>query len=305
MVRTTLLRTHKGDPRVAGYKQLWNHTIYQTSTDGGHIWDTPRLLKFEPGGEYSATNWGDPEYLNRNRCYSGYNVIPLRGGGIATACCMTVQITNERNQAENVPGVRLFVGRWNTSRGDYDWTSTATAGVIPTISDRGLMEPWVAQLLNGDLFIVMRSNGTKTHPGRHFYCVSRDGGKTLSEARELAYDDGTEFYAPSSLSMLLRHSVTGKLYWFGNICAQPADGNRPRYPLYLAEVDEERPALRRRTLTIIDDYDPQTQTQGIQYSNFSLIEDRQTRAFEMHMTLWGEYPDGYQANVYRYVITLK
>jgi hypothetical protein len=74
---------------------------------------------------------------------------------------------------------------------------------------------------------------------------------------------------------------------------------------WIAEMDEAQPALRRATLTIKDDYDPQTQTPAVQFSNFSLIEDRETHAFEMYMTIWGEYPDVYQAHVYRYLITLK
>jgi hypothetical protein len=70
----------------------------------------------------------------------------------------------------------------------------------------------------------------------------------------------------------------------------------------MAEVDESLPALRRSSLTIIDDYDPKTQTPEIQFSNFSLIEDRETHAFEMYLTGWGEYPNVYQANVFRYDI---
>lgn len=305
MVRLTLLRTHKGDPRIAGYKELWDHTVYQTSTDGGHVWDTPRLLKYEPGGDYSATDWGNVEYLTHNRSYTGYNVLPLRDGRIATACSVTVPITNAKRETENVGGVRLFVGKWNRGRADYDWISSATVGVPKEVSDRGLMEAWIAQLRSGDLFLVMRGNATKINPGRHFYAISTDGGKTLSEARELAYDDGSQFYAPSSLSMMFRHSVTGKLYWFGNISDKPSDGNYPRHPLYLAEVDEHKPALKRDTLTIIDAWDPKTQTQWVQFSNFSLMEDRETHAYEMYMTLWGEYTDTYQANVCQYLIDLK
>jgi hypothetical protein len=33
---------------------------------------------------------------------------------------------------------------------------------------------------------------------------------------------------------MIRDSVTGKLYWIGNICAAPPSGNSPRYPLVIA-----------------------------------------------------------------------
>ena len=172
------------------------------------------------------------------------------------------------------------------------------------------MEPEVAELRDGRLLVVWR---TSTHgwdgsvarlPGRKYFSLSTDGGRTLSPPTEWKYADGTSFYSPSSYHRMLRHS-NGKLYWFGNICAKPPDGSRPRYPLVMAEVDEDKPALKRETVTVIDDYDPKTQTEWIQYSNFSLTEDRETHAFELYLTGWGEYADGYQANVFRYTIALR
>jgi hypothetical protein len=305
MVRTILMRTHQGDPRVAGYKTMWDHTLWQTSADDGHTWDTPRLLKYEAGAEFSPLEFGNREYLDHNRSYSGYNVIALKDGRIATACCVTTQITNEAREKESVCGVILFTAKWDGGRQTYEWSHSNPVAVSRRISDRGLMEPWVAQLQSGDLFIDMRGNATTANPGRNFYAVSKDGGATLSEARDLRFDDRTQFYAPSSLSMMWRHSQNRRLYWFGNISAKPTSGNSPRYPLCIAEVDEIQPALKRSSLTTIDDYDPKTQTAAVQFSNFSLIEDRRTHAFEIYMTVWGEYPNVYQANVYRYIIALK
>jgi len=301
----TLMRTHQGDPRVAGYKVMWDHTLWQTSADNGRTWSVPKLLQYEPGPPFDPENFGDQEYLSRNRSYSGYNVIPLEDGRIATACCVMTEITNEAGEKESVSGVLLFVGRWHDVKQTYEWAHSNPVAVSRRISDRGLMEPWVAQLKNGDLFIDMRGNATAANPGRNFYAMSTDGGKTLSDARELGFDNGTSFYAPSSLSMMARHSRTGRLYWFGNISDKPTAGNSPRYPLYIAEVDEDRPAIKRQSLTVIDDYDPKTQTPAVQFSNFSLMEDRESHRYEMYMTVWGEYPDVYQANVYRYIVELK
>jgi hypothetical protein len=55
---------------------------------------------------------------------------------------------------------------------------------------------------------------------------------------------------------MLRDSITGKLCWFGNICPEPPNGNWPRYPLIIAEVDENKAALKRSTVTAIDDRNP-------------------------------------------------
>ena len=98
---------------------------------------------------------------------------------------------------------------------------------------------------------------------------------------------------------------TGKLYWFGNISRGPTQGNSPGYPLYLAEVDETRPAIERATLTLIDDYDPRRDTPAVQFSNFFVFENRQTHAFDLYLSPYGQYPNVYQASVYKYVIAIK
>jgi hypothetical protein len=148
-------------------------------------------------------------------------------------------------------------------------------------------------------------NATPANPGRNFYTLSKDGGRTWREVRDLRYDDGESFYAPSSMSSLFRHSQNHKLYWFGNISPKPTADNSPRHPLYLAEVDEDKPALKRSTLTILDDYEPGRDTPGVQFSNFSIIENRATHDFEMVTTIMGEFPNVYTANAYYYTIRLR
>jgi hypothetical protein len=104
---------------------------------------------------------------------------------------------------------------------------------------------------------------------------------------------------------MIRHSVTRKLYWLGNICAEPPAGNSPRYPLVIAEMDEAIPALKRRTVTAIDDRQP-GQPAALQFSNFALLEDRETHALELYLTTYGQDPGSvYTADCYRYVLKLK
>ena len=145
---------------------------------------------------------------------------------------------------------------------------------------------------------------TSTTPGREWYSVSTDGGMNLSPVAELKYDDGSEFYSPSSFERLIRSSATGKLYWIGNISATAPSGDTPRYPLVIAEVDESGtvPALEKNTVTVIDDRQPR-QPDGIQFSNFTVFEDRESHALDLYMTVLGEDPSNtFTANSYKYVI---
>ena len=158
-----------------------------------------------------------------------------------------------------------------------------------------LMEPEAAELENGDVFVVWRGSDTPETPGRKWFSLSTDGGRTLGPVRELAYDDGSRFYSPSSYHRMIRHGVTGRLYWIGNVCAEPPRGNSPRYPLVIAEVDEILPALKRGTVSAIDDRRP-GQGPEVQYSNFSLLEDRETHELELYLTDYGADP----ADCHRY-----
>ncbi|HNC99054.1 MAG TPA: hypothetical protein PKW90_23165, partial [Myxococcota bacterium] len=121
------------------------------------------------------------------------------------------------------------------------------------------------------------------------------------------YAEGTPFYSPSSIHRMLRHGVTGKLYWIGNLCAEPPRGNHPRYPLVIAEVDETAAALRRETVTVIDDRHAH-EGADVQLSNFSLLEDRETHQLELHLTTYGQESDPKDwatADSIRYRVTLR
>ncbi len=104
------------------------------------------------------------------------------------------------------------------------------------------------------------------------------------------YHDGSDFYSPSSIHRLIRHSMSLRLYWLGNISATPSRGSSPRYPLVIAEADEMKAALRKGTVTVIDDRQP-PQSDNVQFSNFSLLEDRQSHLLELHLTTYGQQPD--------------
>ena len=109
----------------------------------------------------------------------------------------------------------------------------------------------------------------------------------------------------------MRSRKTGKLYWIGNISRTAPKGNSPRYPLYIAEINEEAVALRKQTLAVIEDYDPQRHSLLLQLSNFHILENRETLDIELYATLLGERGDGqkhgpdfWAADAYKYTIRL-
>ena len=142
-------------------------------------------------------------------------------------------------------------------------------------------------------------------PGRRWYTVSHDEGDSWEPVREWTYAGGGPFHSPSSMSQLLVHS-SGDCYWIGNITPNPPDGNGPRYPLYIAEVEESVPALKKDTLTVIDDRDPDSDPERVQFSNFSVFEHPETGDVELYMTRYGETPGNiWTANAYKYTITMR
>jgi hypothetical protein len=197
--------------------------------------------------------------------------------------------------------VVLLVGRWVNERDDSDcrirWELSDYVRGDPTRSTRGWVEPTLAEFpgvpgsqggpgAGGTILMVMRgSNDVKPDlPGYKWFSLSRDGGRTWSAVQPWTYTDGTPFYSPSSMSLLLTHS-NGKVYWIGNITPANPRGNGPRHPLVIGEVDPHNYLLRRETVTLIDDRQP-GESEQMMLSNFSAHEDRATGEIVLHMSRW-------------------
>jgi hypothetical protein len=201
-----------------------------------------------------------------------------------------------------------MIGAWNASNNDYQWTAGSPTTISPDLSSMGPDEPDAAQLKDGRVLVVWRGMATGTTPTQK-YCgiatIAADGiTTTLGPVAELKYDDGTEFYSQCSYNRLIRSSATGKLYWIGNMGA--TGWGQERYPLVIAEVDETGiiPSLIKDTVTVIDDRKPD-QPAAIQFSNFALLEDRETHALNLYVTTLGEDPNNFlSADCYKYVVTL-
>jgi len=74
----------------------------------------------------------------------------------------------------------------------------------------------------------------------------------------------------------------------------------------MAELDEETLALRRETVTIIDDREP-TDPPQVQFSNFTVIEDSDTGHLVLYLNRYmpSEYREHAGGGAHTYVIEVK
>jgi hypothetical protein len=172
--------------------------------------------------------------------------------------------------------VIMILGRW-TKDHRVEWEISRPIEADPVRSTRGMIEPTVAELPNGRLLCVMRGSngGTKDPqfrlPSRRWWSLSTDGGFHWIKPEPWTYDDGTEFFSPSSMSQLLKHS-SGKIFWIGNISPENCSGNNPRYPLVIGQVDCQSLKLLRNSILTIDTKRPDEP--GVNLSHWWGFEDR-------------------------------
>jgi hypothetical protein len=86
--------------------------------------------------------------------------------------------------------------------------------------------------------------------------------------KPLIYSNGSNFFSPASPSMLVKSTITNNLYWIGNITDQNPDGDYPRFPLIIAQVDKKNYGIIKNTITVIDDYNPAEDSKKVQLTNF-------------------------------------
>ena len=222
--------------------------------------------------------------MNTNNASFGQKFLVTSPGHVVLGVCSANDPNDPSNNSRKERlGALNFVGAWNPATQDYDFQAGSRIGISYNVSDRGLLETDVAQLKDGRILDVWRGSNTTTTAGHKWFSVSTDGGLTLSPVQEWKYDDGTSFYSPSSVHRFIRLQGNGKLYWIGNISPTAPSDNSPRYPLIIAEVDEDKVALKKNTVTKIIDKQP-GELSSVQYSNFSVLENPETHQIELFMT---------------------
>jgi len=325
LIKPVFQRIIRGDPEEAmsavwsGDRRFADHGFYQLSADNGASWDQGHLLKYETGPDFDKEDWGNPKYFRTNEMYSGDICVHSNGTVIIAA---TVPVPYRDKEDEKIPvlfpntyregcvaGAMSFVGKWDPVLKDYSWRTSNSIFLPRKVSTRGLVELDLSELKDGRLLLIMRGSNAGMDslecPGRKWISVSNDGGITWSKITDLRYDTGEQFYSPATFADTLRSTATGKLYCFLNINAYPPVGNGPRYPLQVAEIDEENICLKKGTVTIIDDRNPELDSSHLQLSNFGLLEDRESHLIELYLTRIGERGGGikvWDADTYRYII---
>lgn len=258
---------------------------------GGHV---ERLLRYEDGPDWDPHDPFAPAFLAANRAYFG-NGFAFGGDGVA----YLPLVCQRQAPGAGLHGDGLVLMRRDPTCGA--WSASNRVHIAARRSSRGLLEPDAAVLADGAVLVIARGSHTATTPGRKWVVLSRDGGRTLGPVDELRDDDGGRFDSPSSIHRLLRSSRNGRLYWLANIVPEPPAGNGPRYPLFLAEIDEATAAVRRASLVRVDDRGP-GDGEGLQLSNFAFVEDPETGRFEIYLTRLGQDPARPErGSVYRYL----
>lgn len=277
------------------------HTFARVSRDGGTTWNAGTMLRYEPGDAFDPNNPFKKTFLVHNQAYFGSNIIRHSNGTLIHCVCHA----NKPGTTETL-GSLCFIGAWDAKAEDYRWEPGAPVMAEEKDGRREFDEPNLAELRDGRVLVVWRRGGTPGQSIRKWFSVSSDGGRTLSAPEEWKYADGSRFFSPASYHWLFRHSVTGKLYWVGNIAAGPHPSGecQPRFPLVIAEVDETIPAIRKSSVTVIDDR-AEGESEMIQLSNFSILEDRETHAIELYMNRLGADPkDFWTGDAYKYTIVM-
>lgn len=199
-------------------------------------------------------------------------------------------------------------GHWQPD-GSLRWVMGMPVHVDPEKSSRGYSENALAQLADGRLVVVLRGDNSMypERPGYKWHCFSEDEGLTWSEPEPLGCSEGEPIESSSTGCALLRSHTDGRLYFIGNLAldGDRANGNWPRSPLIIAEVQEQPFALRRETITVIDRRAPDEPAQT-QLSNFRFYQDRITGEIVVFLSRFGEkdLEQWKLADYYRYRIAL-
>lgn len=176
-------------------------------------------------------------------------------------------------------------------------------------TSRGFYEPALAELQDGQFAMILRGdNGIfPERPGYKWLSFSKDHCETWTEPVPLPCDEGDPIESGSNGSALFRSIKTGNLYWMGNLCIDGArpNGNWPRTPIIIAEVQEEPFALKRDTITVIDRQAP-GEPPEVQHSNFRFYQDRENGDVVLFLTRYAERSaeDWMLADYYRYRVAL-
>jgi hypothetical protein len=225
------------------------------------------------------------------------------------------QVRDNEGKAVHYPGcgatvdeVVTVIGEW-TPQGGLSWRLGAPLHIAAETSSRGLNENTLAELADGRIATVCRGDNSMfpNKPGYKWLSFSRDEGVTWSAPCPLPATGGDPIESGSNGSALFRSARNGRLYWLGNLAIRDErpNGNWPRSPLCLVEVQEAPFALKRETIFVVDERSG-TDSPRVQHSNFRYYQDRETGELVVFLTRYGERSEKewMLADYYRYRIAM-
>ena len=276
------------DYRIVDNKPVYTEHVF-VSENGG----PERMLRYEKGPNFDPADPFNLDFFNTNTAY--YSHFP--------AFAPSGEVFYAAHTFGHPRASHRRICLFRREPGSGEWKGSNVIGVTLEQSSVGLEEAEVVRLRDGRLCTVVRGQSTETMTGVKWCSLSTDGGKTLLPLQPLRYDDGTLVHSPCSIHRFLRSTKNGRLYWFANIMPEPVTGQEPRYPLCIAEIDEEKAAVKRGSVQVLDDR-RDGEPARLQISNFAVIEDRATLNFELYVTLLGLNADDFWGcDVYRYFFT--
>lgn len=200
------------------------------------------------------------------------------------------------------------IGEW-TSGGEPAFHLGQPINLAPERSSRGLDENTMVELADGRIAAVCRGDNSAfpDKPGYKWLSFSRDDGETWTAPVPLPATGGEPLESGANGSALFRSRKNGKLYWLGNpaVRGERPNGNWPRSPLCLVEVQEEPFALKRETIFAVDERNF-NDSPRVQLSNFRFYQDRATGDLVIFLTRYGEWSEQEWmiADYYRYRVEL-
>jgi hypothetical protein len=261
-------------------------------------WTEQRVLSF-PGQRTPATSFSFPIKTRR-----GHLLFPAMRQ-VRDAAGKAVHYKNCWAPVDEMVTV---IGQWN-AQGGLSWRLGAPLKIAPEASSRGLDENALAELADGRIAAVCRGDNSAfpDKPGYKWLSFSSDDGLSWSAPVPLPATGGAPIESGSNGSALFRSTRNGKLYWLGNLAirGERPNGNSPRSPLCLVEVQEEPFALKRETIFVVDERTG-GDSPAVQLSNFRLYQDRDTGELVIFLTRYAERSaqEWMLADYYRYRVAM-
>ena len=252
--------------------------------------------------EFDSEHWGPGIYYKKNGgMLAAPPMLKLKDGTLVHS--LVVNLNDGKKYQSG-----LLLGRWKDDLSGLYWEFSDYVSISPDQSSQGVCESTPCLLDDGRIYLSLRACGDRIDrkfPSLKFWVMSEDGGRTFSNPAPLTYEDGSMVWSPSSMHVIIRHSINKKYYWLGNILDEPNYDSGHRYPLCAAELVPEKGCLIKESVTVIETRPEDCPCDSVRYTNFGVYEDRMTN--EIVLTLPEQFRHDradFTADCYRYRISV-